>query len=99
MVGGEANRPVVNVLQQEYDLDKHKVAFKDLTAADVPQAFKSKQISAVLFVIPVAEKYLSMVRATVRDPREQSRTFLVRTKATICPKAPFGVRRRFPMTI
>ena len=39
VVGGEANRPIVNVLRQEYDLDKHKVVFKDITAADVPQVF------------------------------------------------------------
>jgi TRAP-type uncharacterized transport system substrate-binding protein len=72
VVAGEANRPIVNALKQEYDLDKRKVAFKDITPADVPQAFKSKQIGAVLFVIPIAEKYLSMVRAAV--PRNGKKT-------------------------
>jgi hypothetical protein len=63
VVGGEANHPVVDAIKQEYDLANKKVVFKDLALADVPQALHSKQVSAVLFVAPVTEKYLSIVRA------------------------------------
>jgi TRAP transporter TAXI family solute receptor len=63
VVGGEANHPVVDAIKQEYDLANKKVMFKDLALADVPQALHSKQVTAVLFVAPVTEKYLSIIRA------------------------------------
>ena len=39
-----------------------KVVFKNLALTDVRQAIQSKQVSALLVVIPLAEKYLSLVR-------------------------------------
>ena len=63
VVGGEANRHVVEVLTQEYDLARAKVQFKDLALTDTQRALQSKQIDALLVVIPVAPKYLAHVRA------------------------------------
>jgi TRAP-type uncharacterized transport system substrate-binding protein len=63
VVDGEANRRVVNVLKREYDFDQHKVIFKDVTPENVAQALRSKEIDAALFVLPVTEKYLALVRA------------------------------------
>jgi TRAP-type uncharacterized transport system substrate-binding protein len=63
VVGGEPNHPVVDAIKREYDLTTKKVAFKDLTLAEVPQALRSKQVSAVLFVVPPTDKYLSIVRS------------------------------------
>src|SRR5437588_1733893 len=62
VVGGVANARIVDVLTKEYDLANAKVVFKNLAPADVRQAIQSKQVSAVLVVIPLAEKYLSQVR-------------------------------------
>jgi TRAP-type uncharacterized transport system substrate-binding protein len=62
VVGGEMNRRVVEALKKEYDLDRTKVQFKDLTLGDIPQALKSKQVSALLVVMPITEKYLGMLR-------------------------------------
>jgi hypothetical protein len=62
VVGGEMNRRVVEALKKEYDLDRAKVQFKDLTLGDIPQALKSKQVSALLVVMPITEKYLGMLR-------------------------------------
>ncbi len=62
MVGGAANAKIVDALTKEYDLTSAKVAFKNLALADVRQAIQSKQVSALLVVIPLAEKYLSLVR-------------------------------------
>jgi len=62
VVGGEANHPVVDAIKQEYDLTNKKVVFKDLALADVSPALHSKQVNAVLFVAPVTEKYLSVIR-------------------------------------
>src|SRR5258705_1754519 len=62
VVGGAANAKIVDALTKEYDLTGAKVAFKNLALTDVRQAILSKQVSAVLVVIPLAEKYLSLVR-------------------------------------
>ena len=62
VVGGAANAKIVDVLTKEYDLASAKVAFKNLALTDVRQAIQSKQVSALLVVIPLAEKYLSLVR-------------------------------------
>jgi TRAP transporter TAXI family solute receptor len=66
VAGGEPNHAVVDAIKQEYDLANKKVVFKDLAVADVSQALKSKQVSAVLFVVPPTEKYLSIVRAALQ---------------------------------
>jgi NMT1-like family len=61
MIGGEANAKLVDVLSKEYGLVRAKV-FKDVTLADARHALQSKEISAILVVIPLSEKYLSLVR-------------------------------------
>jgi TRAP-type uncharacterized transport system substrate-binding protein len=62
VVGGAANAKIVNVLTTEYGLANAKVVFKNLALTDVRQAIQSKQVGALLVVIPLAEKYLSLVR-------------------------------------
>ena len=62
VVGGVANAKIVDVLTKEYDLASAKVVFKNLALTDVRQAIQSKQVSALLVVIPLAERYLSLVR-------------------------------------
>jgi TRAP-type uncharacterized transport system substrate-binding protein len=62
VVGGVANAKIVYALTKEYDLASAKVAFKNLALTDVRQAVQSKQVSALLVTIPLAEKYLSLVR-------------------------------------
>jgi hypothetical protein len=49
-------------LTKEYDLANAKVVFKNLALTDARQAIQSKQVSALLVAIPLAEKYLSLVR-------------------------------------
>lgn len=62
VVGGEVNRRVVEALTAEYALDAAKTQFKDLTPGEIPQALKSKQIAALLVVMPMNEKYLTTLR-------------------------------------
>jgi TRAP-type uncharacterized transport system substrate-binding protein len=62
VVGGVANAKIIDVLTNEYNLASAKVVFKNLALTDVRQAIQSKQVSALLVVIPLAEKYLSLVR-------------------------------------
>jgi TRAP-type uncharacterized transport system substrate-binding protein len=61
VVGGEINQKVVDVLTKEYDLAR-AVTFKNLAPADTRRALESKEVSAVLIVIPLTEKYLALVR-------------------------------------
>jgi hypothetical protein len=62
VMGGEGNRRIMDLLVREYDLGRANVMFRQMAPAEVPQALKSRQISAVLLVIPLADKYLSLVR-------------------------------------
>src|SRR3954453_7197956 len=62
VVGGAANSKIVDVLTKEYDLVRAKVVFKDIALTDVRQAIQSKQVGALLVAIPLAERYLSLVR-------------------------------------
>src|SRR5262249_15248018 len=51
VVGGGANQKLVEALTREYGLDGAKTHFKDLAVQDIAQAFKSKQINALLGAI------------------------------------------------
>jgi TRAP-type uncharacterized transport system substrate-binding protein len=62
VVGGEVNQNLVAALKNEYGLDAAKTNFKNLTLAEIPQAIKAKQVSALLGVMPLTEKYLTMLR-------------------------------------
>jgi TRAP-type uncharacterized transport system substrate-binding protein len=62
VVGGEINRKVVDVLTREYDLTKAGVTFKNIAPADARRAIEAKEVNAILVVIPLTEKYLTLVR-------------------------------------
>jgi TRAP-type uncharacterized transport system substrate-binding protein len=62
VVGGDVNQNLVEALKKEYGLDAAKTNFKNLTLAEIPQAIKTKQVSALLGVMPLTEKYLTMLR-------------------------------------
>jgi TRAP-type uncharacterized transport system substrate-binding protein len=61
VIGGDTNTKLVDVLSKEYGLDRAK-AFKDIALPDARRAIQSKEVGALLVVIPLAEKYLSLVR-------------------------------------
>ena len=62
VVGGEINHGVVDVLKKEYDLDRANVIFRDIAAGDARRAVQSKDVSVLLLVVPLTERYLSLVR-------------------------------------
>jgi TRAP-type uncharacterized transport system substrate-binding protein len=62
VLGSEANAKIVDVLNNAFDLARGKTVFKDLALQDARQAVQSKQVSALLVVIPLTEKYLSLVK-------------------------------------
>jgi TRAP transporter TAXI family solute receptor len=61
VVGGGANKKVVEALTTEYGLDGAKTNFKDLAVPEIAQALKSKQVNALLVVMPLTQKYLTML--------------------------------------
>src|SRR5213592_709428 len=66
VVGGVANSKIVDVLSKVYGLDRAKV-FKDIALSHARRAIQSKEFSALLIVIPLAEKYLSLLRGFVQQ--------------------------------
>jgi len=68
VVGSEINKKIIDALTKEYDL-AGKVTFRNFAPAEVPRAIQAKEASAFLVVIPLNEKYLSLVRRFFRDSR------------------------------
>ncbi|WP_347952061.1 TAXI family TRAP transporter solute-binding subunit [Bradyrhizobium sp. CER78] len=62
VIGGDANRKLIKVLTDEYDLTRAGVTFKALAPADARRALDAKDVRAILLVTPLTEKYLSLLR-------------------------------------
>jgi TRAP transporter TAXI family solute receptor len=62
VIGADINHSVIAALTKEYDLEKAKVRFRDIALQDIPKAVQSKQVQALLVVMPVTDKYLTMLR-------------------------------------
>ncbi len=62
VVGGEMNRNVVSALTDEYDLGRANVTFRNLALPETRRALDNKEVRALLIVVPLAEKYLTMLR-------------------------------------
>jgi TRAP-type uncharacterized transport system substrate-binding protein len=67
VVGGEINHGVVEVLKKEYDLGRANVTFKDIAPADARRAVQAREVSALLLVVPLTERYLSLVKSLFRE--------------------------------
>jgi TRAP-type uncharacterized transport system substrate-binding protein len=55
VAGGEANQKIVSVLTKAYNLDRANVGFRNLAFADIRRALDTKQVRAVLFVLPLTD--------------------------------------------
>jgi TRAP-type uncharacterized transport system substrate-binding protein len=62
VVAGDTNQKIVSVLTKAYDLDRANVVFKSVALDQVRRALETKEIRAVLLVMPLSDKYLSLVR-------------------------------------
>ena len=62
VIGGDINKNLVKVLSDEYDLAKSGVTFKNLGLAEARRALETKEVRAILIMMPLAEKYLSLLR-------------------------------------
>lgn len=73
---GEVNYKVAEALNREYGLDKAQTHFKNLALKDIAPAVKSKQVQAMLVVIPVVERYLAMLRGLFPRTGKQKPTLI-----------------------
>src|ERR1700761_370099 len=67
VVGGEINHGVVAALTKEYDLGPANVTFRDIAPADARRAVGAKGGGASLMVLPLTERYLTLVRNLFRE--------------------------------
>jgi TRAP-type uncharacterized transport system substrate-binding protein len=75
VIGEEANTKLIDALSKEYGLVRTKI-FKDVALADARHALQSKEISALLVVIPLSEKYLALVRGMFQQSPKLSPTLI-----------------------
>jgi TRAP-type uncharacterized transport system substrate-binding protein len=67
VVGGEINHGVVEALKKEYDLTHANVTFKDIAPTDARRAMQAKEVAALLVVVPLTDKYLTLVKGLFRE--------------------------------
>jgi TRAP-type uncharacterized transport system substrate-binding protein len=67
VVGGDINHGIVEALKKEYDLGHANVVFKDIAPVEARQAVQSKQVDVLLLVVPLTDKYLSLVKGLFRE--------------------------------
>jgi TRAP-type uncharacterized transport system substrate-binding protein len=75
VIGEEANTRLIDTLSKEYGLVRAKV-FKDVALADARHALQTKEISALLVVIPLSDKYLALVRGMFQQSPKLSPTLI-----------------------
>jgi len=63
VIGGLTNRPTAELLIKSFDLGQSRMQIKDLMPDEVRAALKSKQIHALLAVMPISERYIGILRS------------------------------------
>ena len=69
VIAGSVNQKLIAAIVKAYDLDQAKTNFRDISPNDALPALRSKQIHALLAVMPISEKYLGVLRDVF--PRSQ----------------------------
>jgi TRAP-type uncharacterized transport system substrate-binding protein len=75
VIGEEANTRLIDALSKEYGLVRAKI-FKDVALADARHALQTEEISALLVVIPLSERYLALVRGLFQQNPKLSPTLI-----------------------
>ena len=72
VVGLDVNRGIVDAIDRDYDLTRSKTQFKNLWPFEVGPALQQKQIQALLVVMPITEKYLTLLRSVFSRSGKQT---------------------------
>jgi hypothetical protein len=75
VIGEEANTELIDPLSKEYGLVRAEI-FKDVALADARHALQTKEISSLLVMIPLSEKYLAPVRGLFQQSPKLSPTLI-----------------------
>jgi TRAP-type uncharacterized transport system substrate-binding protein len=75
VIGEEANSRLIDALSREYGLARIK-GFEEVALADARHALQTKEISALLMVIPLSEKYLALIRGLFQQNPKLSPTLI-----------------------
>jgi NMT1-like family len=62
LIGGDINKKIVQILTQEYGLDRRNVTFKPLAPQEVRRAIQAKEIALLLVVAPLTDRYIALLR-------------------------------------
>lgn len=62
VIGADINRKIIQILTQEYGLDRNNVTFKGLALQDARRAIQSREVALLLVVAPLTDKYVAVVR-------------------------------------
>jgi TRAP-type uncharacterized transport system substrate-binding protein len=62
MLGGEINSRIAELIGREYDFQRMRVRVKEVSVKDAADALRLKHIGAILAVLPVSERYLTLLR-------------------------------------
>ena len=77
VIGGPANRHIVDLLNKEFDIVGSQMQVRDLLTPDeVRQAVQSKRVHALLAVMPISEKYIATLRSFVPVEGKRSPTLI-----------------------
>lgn len=75
VIGGEINQGIVGVLTDEYDLGRN-VKFRDLNPTEARRALETKEVQAILVVVPLVEKYLTLLRGLFHQNAKSAPTLV-----------------------
>jgi TRAP-type uncharacterized transport system substrate-binding protein len=76
VVGGEVNKKIVGLLTDEYDLARAGVTFRNIAPADARRALDTKDVRAILLVMPLAETYLAQLRGLFPQSAKSAPTLI-----------------------
>jgi TRAP-type uncharacterized transport system substrate-binding protein len=63
VIGGEINKRVVSILTEHFGLARSGVTFKNVGLADARRMIDTKEVRALLAVMPLTERHLSLLRS------------------------------------
>ena len=62
VVGSDINKRLIKVLSDEYDFTRSGITLKNLAPSEARRALDTKEVRAILIVMPLAERYLTLLR-------------------------------------
>lgn len=90
VIAADINKRVVDTLSAQYRLAAAQVRFKDLTMDAAASALRSKQIDALLVVMPLSERYLSWLHTLFpRSAKRQPVLIEIESATAIATIAPY----------